>query len=146
MRNLSNQGKITEVEELYEQAKELGVSVYGFSMPRCRAVSYMNESGDCAIGIDSSRSYTASEVKTMLAHELGHCSTGAFYNQYTPFSLRSKCERKADEWAILRCVPQNQLISACKSGLSSSYELAEYFGVSESMMKKAIEYYIQRSK
>lgn len=146
MHNLSNQERITELSALYELADSLGVAVYSFDLPESRAVSLMDEHGGCVIGMDNSRAYSAAEEKTMLAHELGHCETGAFYNQYTPFSLRSKCERRADEWAILKCVPFDALIGACKSGMRSSYELAEYFGVSESMMKKAIEYYIQRGK
>ena len=144
MRNLSNQEGITELKELYELADSMGIEVYGFNLPESHAMSVMDESGSCVIGMDNSRRYSVSEEKTMLAHELGHCKTGAFYNQYTPFSLRSKCERRADEWAIKQCVPFDALINACKSGLHGSYELAEYFDVSESMMRKAIEYYLRR--
>jgi len=34
-----------------------------------------------------------------LAHELGHCECGAFYNRYSPFDLVGKHERRADCWA-----------------------------------------------
>ena len=144
MQDLSKKETGTGLDELYELAERLDIKIYGFSLPHSSAVSCMDRSGRCSIGLDNSRSYSDSERKTMLAHELGHCSTGAFYNQYSPFSLRSKCERKADEWAILNCVPYDQLINACRSGVNGSYELSEYFGVSESFIHKAIEYYIQR--
>ncbi len=144
MRDLSKIENSTGLDELYELASGLGVEIYGFSLPQCRAVSCMDTNGRCCIGLDNSRSYSESEEKTMLAHELGHCSTGSFYNEYSPLSLRSKCEQKADEWAILKCVPYEQLINACRSGINSGYELAEHFGVSESFIHKAIKYYIQR--
>ncbi len=146
MQNSLKQERITEISQLYELADTLGVGVVGFCMPESRAMSLMDEHGRCMIGLDNSRNYSLSEQKTMLAHELGHCRTGAFYNQYTPLSLREKCEKKADEWAILHCVPFDALIFACKSGIHTRYELAEYFGVSEHFMKKAIDYYLQRRK
>jgi len=125
-------------------ADSTGVRVYGFPLPECRAVSAMDGTGLCCIGIDNSRNYSVSEEKTMLAHELGHCRTGTFYNEYTPLSLRSKCEYKAQEWAILNCVPFEALVYACRSGMNNNNELAEYFGVSESFMSKASEYYLRR--
>lgn len=126
-------------------ADSTGVRIYGFPLPESCAVSVMDGKGLCCIGIDNSRNYSISEEKTMLAHELGHCRTGTFYNEHTPLSLRSKCEYKAQEWAILNCVPFDELVCACRSGMSNNNELAEYFGVSEPFIGKAIEYYLCRA-
>lgn len=134
---------ITETEALYELADSAGIAVFGCRLPECRAVSLLSDSGQYCIGLDVSRRYSAAEEKTMLAHELGHCRTGALYDSLTPPELRRRYERRADEWAIRNCLPPDAILSACKAGLSGSYELAEYFGVEESMMKRAIEYYLR---
>ena len=35
-----------------------------------------------------------------LAHELGHCCTGSFYNQWATADCRRRHENVADKWAI----------------------------------------------
>ena len=144
MQNLLKQEKKAELDDVYEFAKMRNVEVCDFKLPLTGAISFMDESGKCAIGIDNSKRYTVAQKKTMLMHELGHCETGAFYNMYTPFCPRSKCERRADEWAIVHFLPYDSLIKAYRSGLCTNYELAEYFEVSEQFIQKAIDYYLQK--
>lgn len=145
MQNLLKQEKRNlQIDKLYEIAESMGVAVEGFNLPKNGAVSVMTSCGNCAIGLDNSKYYSQAERTTMLAHELGHCISGAFYNEFSPFSLKSKCEKKADEWAILNCVPYTELVKAYSDGVSTVYELAEHFGVSETLIVKAREYYSER--
>ena len=143
MQDLLKQEKIPRLDELYERAERDGIEVIGYRLPQTRAVSLF-QGGKCVIGIDNSRVYSKAEEKTMLAHEMGHCETGAFYNEHSPLSLSGKCERRANEWAILNCVPYGELISAYRDGARTHFELAEHFGVSERLIQRAIEYYIER--
>ncbi|MCI7650223.1 MAG: hypothetical protein SO436_09695 [Oscillospiraceae bacterium] len=53
-----------------------------------------------------------------MAHELGHCITGSFYNVYAVCDLRAKHERRADKWAIKKLVPRDKLKNAINSGFS----------------------------
>ena len=76
-----------------------------------------------------------------LAHELGHCETGAFYNEYSKFDIRAKHERRANKWAIKKLIPEDELKEAC-TFCYNRYELAEHFGVTEDFMQKALDYYI----
>ena len=122
-------------------AEKEGIHIVGFCLPLTKAVSVMDKSGNCVVGVDNSVHYSRAERMTMLAHELGHCVRGAFYNEFSPLSLKAKCESKANEWAILNCIPYDALIDAYRDGIYTQYELAEHFGVSEKMMAKAIEYY-----
>lgn len=133
------------LNELYALADRHHITVCGFRLPECRAVSMMDAGGNCYIGLDNSTSYSAAEEKTLLAHELGHCRTGAFYNDYSPLFSRQKCERKATEWAIRHCLPREAILRACREGVLGSYALAEYFGVSEAWMQQAIDYYLQEN-
>ena len=76
-----------------------------------------------------------------MAHELGHCSTGSFYNRHTPFDVRQCHENRADKWAIKKLVPVAELDQAVAAGYTEFWQLAEYFGVTEDFMKKAVCYY-----
>lgn len=145
MQNLSRQER-EATADIYKVASDSGITVVGFELPQTLALSVMDAQGRCFIGVDNSRRHSQTEERTMLMHELGHCLTGAFYNEFTPFSLVSKCEKKADEWAIKHFLPYDKIIEAYKSGICSNYELAEYFGVSEQFMGKAVEYYLQRGE
>ena len=61
------------------------------SMPVC---------GANAIAIDPAKIKSAADETYKLAHELGHCEYGGFYNAKSPLDLRGKREYKADVWAV----------------------------------------------
>ena len=79
-----------------------------------------------------------------LAHELGHCETGAFYNRYAARDIRQKYENRANKWAYKKLVPQDELAEACLQGYREPWELAEYFGVTEDFLRGALKYYQER--
>lgn len=95
---------------------------------------------DCAIVVDLNKINTCAEETVIMAHELGHCETGAFYNEKT-LELRSRMEYRADKWAIKKLVPENELIDAFENGVSEIWELAEHFNVTEDFMIKVCEFY-----
>lgn len=85
------------------------------------------------------------EEKSLLAHELGHCEYGGFYNIHSKYEVRSKKEAKADKWAIIHVIPLPDLKAAIASGCDSTFSLAEEFGVTEQFMKKALDFYAVRN-
>lgn len=126
---------------LYRIAQQQNIEVLTFPIPENESVSVMLNDGTCYIGMDSSVRDGSVEERVHLAHELGHCSTGAFYNAYSPHDLRYKHERKADKWAINQLVPENELKHAIKTGITNLWELAELFEVTLPFMRKAVCYY-----
>ena len=96
-----------------------------------------------AIGINSSINSTIQET-ICLAHELGHYFTGTYYEVYSPLQIRGQAENRADAWMVKRLVPISLLVPALRSGIIKIYDLAEYFNVTESVIKKAIEIYQQK--
>ena len=64
-----------------------------------------------------------------------------FYNIYSPFDIKAKHERRAEKATIKKLVPKDELVEAINCGFIESCELADYFGVSDKFMKKAMEYY-----
>ena len=81
------------------------------------------------------------QEKEALAHELGHCEYGGFYNRYSKYDIRAKAERRADKWAFARLVPYGRLMQAVRHGVTEVWDLAELFDVSCEFMQRAIAYY-----
>ena len=122
--------------ELYEAAKELGVEIYTGNIPNCVSFSLPGY-----IALDYNLMENGSLERSATAHELGHCARDAFYTRNDPSYIRKRCENKADKWAIKKLIPKNELIDAVHHGLLDPWELAEYFNVTEQLMRKAIWYY-----
>lgn len=126
---------------LYEYADQQNIDVDWLSMSRAESLSVQLADGSCAIALDPWRMATAADEAVKLAHELGHCETGSFYNRYSPFDLRQKHERHADIWAIKKLIPEDELINAIKNGIFEPWDLAEFFCVTDEFMYKALELY-----
>ena len=123
------------IEELYKIAESNNIEVFNGCFPVCKGIS-----SEGFIGIDNDLLET--EEAVCLAHELGHCMTGAFYSLGTPLVERRQAERKAEKWAIKKLVPAEELERALKENYHL-YEIAEMFGVTEDFIRKAVEYYSQ---
>lgn len=130
-----------ELLDLYIEAEENDVDIMSVDTDVTKSMSVMSDLDNCYIGLNPLTIDTTAEEKVLLAHELGHCMTGAFYNQYSKLDIREKHERRADKWAIKKLIPVDELKRAVKSGRESRYELAEYFNVTEDFMQKAMDYY-----
>ena len=129
-----------KLNDLYRYAEVSDIPVISFSMPLSESMSVLY-GGSCYVGIDPMKLHSETEEKEKLAHELGHCATGAFYNKYAACDIRERHERKADLWAIKMLVPQDELAAACLQGYREPWELAEYFGVTEFFLRNALEFY-----
>ncbi len=129
-----------QTKKLYELAEENNIKVEGFPLKESRAVTI--QLGDkCFVAIDTSVLCSPSEEKVCLAHELGHCQTGAFYNEYSALDERSRHEKRAERWAIERLVPLNELQEAIKNGCDDLQLLSYHFGVPMEFMYKALLHY-----
>lgn len=127
---------------LYDIAQTDNIPVFSFDMESCESISIL-QSGNCYIAIDPFKIKSTADEKVKLAHELGHCETGAFYNVYAFCDIRAKHEKRADRWAIKKLIPKDKLKEAC-TFCNNRYELAEHFGVTEDFMQKAMDYYFSQ--
>lgn len=132
---------MTNVLELYDLAEQHGTQVYWFSLETAESLSMPLADGSCAIAMDPWCLDTLASETVKLAHELGHCETGAFYNRYAARDVRQKYENRANHWAYKKLVPEHELIEAISKGYREPWELAEYFGVTEDFIRGAWEYY-----
>lgn len=136
--------KINNVVGLYEYAEEQGYDVYwyDFGPGGIESVSVLEPSdGKCYIGIDPFKlDSTADEMEKGL-HELGHCDTGAFYNEYATCDIRQKHENKADKRSIELRLSAEDLDAAVADGCTELWELADRFDMTEGFMRKAVCWY-----
>ena len=136
-----NSRRVTCLNDLFKIAEELDVNVDFFCFSKLEAMSFMDESGNCYIAIDPAKITSAADERTKLGHELGHCATGSFYRQSACFDVKGRFENRANKWAIRRLIPKDQLDAAVANGHTEIYDLAEYFGVTESFMRMATSWY-----
>lgn len=130
-----------ELLELYQLADAEHIPVYSFDLPQTHSLSLMNNDGSCAVAIDPFGLNSTKDEKIRLAHELGHCVTGSFYNRYSDFDIKARSEYKADKWAIKKLIPKDELQAAFEQGYTEPWDLAEYFNVTEEFIIKAVNYY-----
>jgi len=82
-----------------------------------------------------------------LAEEIGHIKNNAIlpvntYNDPAYYkSLIAKNEQKATCFAIKKLVPASRIQMAIDTGYKSSCEIAEFCGVTEMFIEKALAYY-----
>lgn len=125
---------------LYDYARKQNIEIISLATRKAECMSMMDEDGSCGIAVNPFLLKSESDEKVKLAHELGHCETGAFYNIFSKVDVRTKHERTADKWAIKKLIPEDELKEACKF-CANRWELSEYFGVTEDFMQKAMDYY-----
>ena len=130
---------MVETDELYCYADSQGIAIDRVPMNYAEALSV--PVGNGAVAIDPFRIRSFADEKVKLAHELGHCATGSFYNRYSPFDVVGRHERRADKWAIKKLVPKDELDAAVSSGHVEVWDLADYFGVTEGFIRKAVRMY-----
>lgn len=131
-----------ELPTLYDFAKKQNIEVLSYPLPRNGSMSVMTDDGACFVGMDQGVMDGNVRERVHLAHELGHCATGSFYNIHAAVDHRQRHENRADKWAIRKLVPVQALDDAVASGCTELWALAERFGVTESFMRKAVCYYV----
>lgn len=132
---------MTKTEELYAQAEEWGFPV--LEPPpdgTIDSMAILSPKGTPCVFLRE-RGFSREEVNEHLAHELGHCRTGAFYTALSAPTARGKCEETARRWSYRRMVPLEALIAGLRDGLRDPYEFSERLEVPASMIVEAVEYY-----
>ncbi len=121
---------------LFEEAERYGITIYTGNLPHAKAIALPG-----FIALDWRMVGTVAEERTNTAHEMGHCRMNAFYGRNDPSYIIKRNENKADKWAIKKLVPKDELDKAVSLGYTETWQLAEYFDVTEEFMIKVIWYY-----
>lgn len=124
--------------ELYEMAEKNDIRVDEFRLNSDTKSLAVYIGGNYAIAIDISKLKTNAEIISALSHELGHCKTHSFYNINNILDVRTKHEYSADKWACENLLPKEEMLEAFQQGYVEVWQVAEYFDVTEDLVKKAM--------
>lgn len=128
--------------ELYKYADEHGIEVYDFSMQQAAAISLPTNQ----IAIDVGKFDTSCQEKVCLAHEIGHCETGSFYNFNALLDIKAKHEHRANAWAFNQLLPFCDLTAAIQNyKLFEVWEIADFFDLPCEFVSAALEFYSAKS-
>lgn len=125
-------------DDLADYTIERGYNLEHVELPYCKAVTIKNRKYH--IFLDKHLSNLTE--KELLAHELGHCETGCTYTEDATREYIGRCEYRANKWAYNQLMPPCEIKEAISNGMTTVWELAEYFDVSCEFMQKALEYYL----
>lgn len=126
-----------KIYELYERLAELGYEVIEMHTKAIKASIFQ----EGYVFIDPSKFGSEAELKCALAHELGHAISGAFYNVYSLYDDRAKCERKANRRAVEILMPVDDVRRALHRGIVQPWALAEHFDVTQQFAEMALDIY-----
>lgn len=129
-------------EDLYLIAEQEGVSVLTFPLPECTAMAMPNGEDKYVVGMDPSVFENKKRERVVLAHELGHCESGAVYTRYQDKLHRAKAEYSATKWAVHKLIDRDEFISLLKKGYRV-WELAEEYDVTEDFIKEVYHFYCE---
>jgi Zn-dependent peptidase ImmA (M78 family) len=133
---------MTSTLSLYEHAEDEDIPVDYIELRKREAVSLYNPCDDsCCIAIDPSKLNGDADEKVKLAHELGHCLTGSFYNEKAACDVRQQHENRADKWAIAHVITADELDDAVANGYTEIWTLAEFFDVPVDFMSMVVCWY-----
>lgn len=134
-----------KLEQLNDWLEQEGVFVFDrqlpFSSEQSKAVTVRLNAGVWGIFLDRGRLETEAEELSAALHEGGHYATGTTHALSSPFDLVAKHEVKADKWAVKRLLTARELDDAVAGGCTEIWQLAEHFGVTEELMRKAVCWY-----
>ncbi|MCL2672613.1 MAG: ImmA/IrrE family metallo-endopeptidase [Clostridiales bacterium] len=125
------------LEEIKLYAEESGAEISDVPLPDMDAFCFP----EGWIAIDRSRMETPAREKVVTTHELGHINTGSFYSVITKCDIKEKHEYRADKWAAHKLMPFSEIQEALRSGVRNDWEMAEFFGVTEKFVARAMDIY-----
>lgn len=134
------------LDSLYQWLHDEGVFLFDRQLPFSKKNSNaltVNLSGSDTWGIflDGGELNTTAKKKSALLHEGGHYSTGTTHEVCSPWDLVAKHEYKADKWAVERALSEEELDEAVAEGHTELWDLADYFGLTEELMRKVVCWY-----
>lgn len=93
------------------------------------------------IFLDVDKIRTVVQEYEAVTHEFAHIKTNTTYPLDASSLERRRAEVRASREQIRMVVPLLELKDALASGITSTWDLADYFGVSEKTIIRALDYY-----
>lgn len=131
-----------QLMNMVEQADSVGIDIEFKNLSSEDIPAVTIEIGEeYTIVVNGRYKDTFQRLKCVLAHELGHCLTGATHTLSSSLDTISRHEYRANKWAIEALLPLFKIQQAAMLGCTEIWQLAEWFHVEEDFMRLAIWYY-----
>lgn len=130
--------------DLYRMLYDEGVSFYDEHIPDDKpksAILHVHRLNCWGVVVDMQRLDNTKEEYATMLHECGHYATGTTHAVNSPWDLVERHENRADRWAIENFISANDLDEAVAAGYTELWQLADRFGVTEDLMRKAVCWY-----
>lgn len=134
------------MKAMFDIAEKEGIEVYWFDFePPVQGLYWAPSSSAPVIGLDNKLENNMPLCRCIIAEELGHHFTlGQNCLQCTYFNYRdrlatSKAEYRALKWAANYLMPEDKLREAFRAGCREVWQLADYFNVTEEMVRFRIK-------
>lgn len=130
--------------DLYRMLYDEGVGFYDERIPEDKpksAVIHVHRVDCWGVVVDMGRIENTKEEYSVMLHECGHYATGTTHAVDSPYDLVERHENRAERWAVENFISADDLDAAVADGCTEIWQLAEYFGVTEDLMKKAVCWY-----
>lgn len=131
---------MADILSVYDKLQRNGIEFYRWNLGEDKAATiciderygiFMNYGNICS----------SAEEMVVVAHEGGHIFTGRLHRVNSPYEIVAQHENRADKWAIEELIGEEELNAAVEEGHTEIWDLAEYFGVTEDFMRKAVCWY-----
>lgn len=130
------------LQSFYEYCEQNNVDVMSFEKLPADACT-VRDQGFYAVVFNPVRLDTFCKLRTAAMHEEGHLRTGALHKVNSPYQVVAQNEYRANAEAFRRYLSPQKIRAAIRAGYTEPWQLAEYFGVEESYIKKALHYWIE---
>lgn len=134
---------LNKEDTLLNECEELGINVVSNPLPsEIKGLYYSDSETDPVITLDSSID-TISELRCVIAEELGHhyTSCGNLLCQDTNKIIIRQQENRAKRWAFEKLIPLDKFIDAFTADVRNRYELSQFLEVTEEFLEECISYY-----
>ena len=131
-----------ELNTLYDIAEKENIKIYDYNIDDVNG-AFINYEGINAIAMNYKNIKTSAKEKCVLAEELGHYYYDATYSPLcTDTTIINKQEFRAKKWAMKTLIPPAKL---AEKNYSSTYEIADEFGVTPELIRFAYKYYMENN-
>lgn len=128
--------------EVYKKLVEEGVYLYNADTGDNLALTLcMTDKNKYGVFFDYKNFRDTYEEFLVLAHEYGHCKTGATHKLYSPFQLVKQHENRANRAAVYEFLPVDKLLASIEGGCTELWQIAENLDMPEQFVSLAINIY-----
>lgn len=138
--------------EIYSIADKEGIiiDIVKFKSKNILGMYFKEEGIPPIIGINKSIENDERLLRTVLAEEIGHhfTSIGDLTSEcftYSETLIKCKYEKLARKWASDFLIQDSELIAALKKGITTTYDLANLFFVTEELIKFKLDIMSKRN-